>query len=261
MSYLNITKNMIEQRLSYFKDKIIDDAKNKIEENSEFQKNVVCFIFCISLIMLGVSRIISIHSQDQDSALVSTISFYVGVISFMAFTGSMLFAFFIYYLESKEERYLEKIYKKVCKGYCEEYKVNNLENDNSLQKILISIFADEFLEEKTDTEIYQYLYEHRMLKPKELDKIDKFLASNNVNFRSYVLALDSELKAHIINPYRDEIKREIEDAITNFFLEKDREKQEKEKAKSIENQKRNLFVEKSNGFASSMLGKNLAMER
>lgn len=177
----------------------------------------------------------------------------------MAFTGSILFAFFIYYLESNKERYLERIYKKVCKGYCEEYKVNNLENDNSLQKILISIFADEFLEEKTDTEIYQYLYEHRMLKPKELDKIDKFLASNNVNFRSYVLALDSELKAHIINPYRDEIKREIEDAIASFFLEKDRVKQEKERAKKVEKQKRNLFIERTNSFASSMLGKNLAM--
>ena len=257
MRYLNITKDKIEQRLSYFRDKIKDDAKYKVKENIECQKSVVCSTFSISLIILGVSRIISIHYND--SALVSTISFYVGVISFMAFTGSILFAFFIYYLESSKERYLERIYKKVCKGYCEEYKVNNLENDNSLQKILISIFADEFLEEKTDTEIYQYLYEHRMLKPKELDKIDKFLASNKINFRSYVLALDSELKAHIVYPYKDEMKREIDEAIAGFFLEKDREKQEKEKAKSIENQKRNLFVEKSNGFASSMLGKNLAI--
>lgn len=257
MSYLNITKDRIEQRLSSFEDKIKDEAKNKVEENIECQKSVVCSTFSISLIILGVSRIISIHYND--SALVSTISFYVGVISFMAFTGSILFAFFIYYLESNKERYLERIYKKVCKGYCEEYKVNNLENDNSLQKILISIFADEFLEEKTDTEIYQYLYEHRMLKPKELDKIDKFLASNNVNFRSYVLALDSELKAHIINPYRDEIKREIEDAIASFFLEKDRVKQEKERAKKVEKQKCNLFIERTNSFASSMLGKNLAM--
>lgn len=147
----------------------------------------------------------------------------------------------------------------LIKGYCQEYKVDNLEDDNSLQKILISIFADEFLEEKTDTEIYQYLYEHRMLKPKELDKIDKFLASNNVNFRSYVLALDSELKAHIINPYRDEIKREIEDAIASFFLEKDRAEQEEERAKSVERERHNLFVKKTNIFASSMLGKNLAM--
>lgn len=257
MSYLNITKNKIEQRLSYFRDKIKDEAKNKVEENIECHKSVVCFTFSISLIILGVSRIISIHYND--SALVSTISFYVGVISFMAFTGSILFAFFIYYLESNKERYLERIYKKVCKGYCEKYKVDNLENNNNLQKILISIFADEFLEEKTDTEIYQHLYEHRMLKPKELDKIDKFLASNNVNFRSYILALDNELLAHIINPYRDEMKKEIEETVASFFLEKDRVKQEEEKAKSIETQKRNLFIEKTNGFASSMLGKNLAM--
>ena len=100
-----------------------------------------------------------------------------------------------------------------------------------------------------------------MLKPDELNKIDKFLASNNVNFRNYVLALDSELLAHIINPYRDEMKREIEDAVTSFFLEKDRAKQEEERAKSLERQKQNLFIKKTNGFASSMLGKNLAIQR
>lgn len=98
-----------------------------------------------------------------------------------------------------------------------------------------------------------------MLKKEELKKIDKFLASNSVNFRDYVLALDNELRAHIINPYRAEIKREIDKAVANFFLEKDKAKQEEERAKSVERQKRNLFIEKTNGFASSMLGKNLAV--
>lgn len=55
------------------------------------------------------------------------------------------------------------------------------------------------------------------------------------------------------------MKKEIEEAITSFFLEKDRVKQEEEKTKSVETQKRNLFIEKTNGFASSMLGKNLAI--
>ena len=87
------------------------------------------------------------------------------------------------------------------------------------------------------------------------------MASNNVNFRSYVLALDSELLAHIVDPYRAEMKREIEEAIANFFLEKDMAKQEKERARSLERQKQNLFIEKTNGFASSMLGKNLAIQR
>ena len=87
------------------------------------------------------------------------------------------------------------------------------------------------------------------------------MASNNVNFRSYVLALDSELLAHIVDPYRAEMKREIEEAVASFFLEKDRTKQEEERAKSLERQKQNLFIEKTNGFASSMLGKNLAIQR
>lgn len=112
-----------------------------------------------------------------------------------------------------------------------------------------------------DAEIYQHLYEHRMLRSEELDKLDKFLASNNVNFRNYVLALDSELLARIVDPYRAEIKREIEGAVASFFLEKDREKQEEERAKSLERQKQNLFIAKTNGFASSMLGKNLAIQR
>lgn len=257
MSYLNITKDKIEQRLSYFKDKMKDDAKYKVKENIKSGKGIGCFTFFVSLIILGFSVIIA--NDLKDNTVVSTIAFYVGVISFIAFTGSMLFIFYITYLECNEERYFKKIYQKLCKSCCKEYKVDSLEDNDSLQRILISLFEDEFLDNKTDTEIYQYLYEHSMLRPEELKKIDKFLASNNVNFRSYVLALDNELLAHIINPYRDEMKIEIVEAITNFFLEKDRAKQEKERAKRLESQKRNLFIEKSNGFASSMLGKNLAM--
>ena len=93
-----------------------------------------------------------------------------------------------------------------------------------------------------------------MLRPEELDKLDKFLESNKINFKDYVFALDKD-------PYRNEMKKEIEEAIASFFLEKDRVKQEEERTKSIERQKRNLFVERTNSFASSMLGKNLAMER
>lgn len=257
MSYLNIIKDRIEQRLSYFKDKIKNEARCKVEENIERQKDIALPTFFISLIILGFSGLIS--TAPESSALVSTIAFYVGVISFMAFTGSILFVFFTAYLEINEVRYFKKIYQKVCKGYCQEYKVDNLEDDNSLQKILISIFADEFLEEKTDTEIYQYLYEHNMLRTEELDKIDKFLESNKINFKDYVFALDRALLAHIINPYKDEIKREIKEAVTGFFLEKDRAEQEEERAKSVERERHNLFVKKTNIFASSMLGKNLAM--
>ena len=257
MSYLNITNDKVEERLSFFKDKIYDDAKYKVKENITRQGTIGCFAFFISLIILGFSAIITI--SDEVSALGHTIAFYIGVISFITFMGSMLFVFYTAYLEYNEVRYFKKIYQKLCKGYCEQYRVSNLEDNENLRKILISFFEDEFLDNKMDTEIYQYLYEHRMLKPEELDKLDKFLASNNVNFRDYVLALDSELLAHIINPYRDEMKREIEDAVASFFLEKDRIKQEEERAKSLERQKQNLFIEKTNGFASSMLGKNLAM--
>lgn len=259
MNYLNLTTDKIEERLSFFKDKIRDEAKDKVKENITRQGTIGCFTFFISLIILGFSAIFSI--ADEVSAFGHTIALYVGVISFITFTGSMLFVFYTAYLEYKEERYFKYIYEKLCKGYCEQYKVNSLEDDSSLQKILISLFEDEFLDNKMDTEIYQHLYEHRILRSEELDKIDKFLASNNVNFRDYVLALDSELLAHIINPYRAEIKKEIKEAITNFFLEKDRAKQEEERAKSLERQKQNLFIAKTNGFASSMLGKNLAIQR
>ena len=257
MSYLNLTKDKIEQRLSFFKDKIYDDAKYKVKENITRQGAIGCFAFFISLIILGFSAIFSI--ADEVSALGHTIALYIGVISFITFTSSMLFVFYTAYLEYKEERYFKYIYQKLCKGYCEQYRVSNLEDNDNLRKILISFFEDEFLDNKMDTEIYQYLYEHRMLRSEELDKIDKFLASNNVNFRSYVLALDSELLAHIVDPYRAEMKREIEDAVANFFLEKDRAKQEEERARNVERQKQNLFIEKTNGFASSMLGKNLAI--
>ena len=259
MNYLNLIKDKIEQRLSFFKDKIKDEAKYKVKENITRQGTIGCFAFFISLIILGFSAIIAI--ADEVSAFGHTIAFYIGVISFIAFTGSMLFVFYTAYLEYNEVRYFKKIYQKVCKGYCEQYRVSNLEDNENLRKILISFFEDEFLDNKMDTEIYQYLYEHRMLRPEELDKLDKFLASNNVNFRSYVLALDSELLARIINPYRAEMKREIEGAVASFFLEKDRAKQEEERAKSLERQKQNLFIEKTNGFASSMLGKNLAIQR
>lgn len=257
MSYLKLTEDKIEERLSFFKDKIYDDAKYKVKENITRQGTIGCFAFFISLIILGFSAIFFV--ADEVNALGHTIAFYIGVISFITFTGSMLFVFYTAYLEYNEVRYFKYIYQKLCKGYCEEYRVSNLEDNENLRKILISFFEDEFLDNKTDTEIYQHLYENMMLREEELKKIDKFLASNNVNFRNYVLAIDSELLAHIIDPYRNEMKKEIEESVANFFLEKDREKQEEERAKSLERQKQNLFIEKTNGFASSMLGKNLAI--
>ena len=45
MSYLNLTKDKIEERLSFFKDKIKDEAKNKVEENIERGKNAGCSVF------------------------------------------------------------------------------------------------------------------------------------------------------------------------------------------------------------------------
>ena len=93
MSYLKLTKGKIEQRLSYFKDKIWNDAKNKVKENITRQGTIGCFAFFISLIILGFSAIISI--ADEVSAFGHTIAFYVGVISFLAFTGSMLFVFIL----------------------------------------------------------------------------------------------------------------------------------------------------------------------
>lgn len=138
MSYLKLTTDKIEQRLSYFKDKIWNDAKNKVKENITHQGTIGCFAFFVSLIVLGFSAIIAI--ADEVSALGHTIAFYIGVTSFITFTGSMLFVFFIAYLEYKEERYFKYIYEKLCKGYCEQYRVSNLEDDNNLRKILISFF-------------------------------------------------------------------------------------------------------------------------
>ena len=45
MSYLNITKDKIEQRLLYFSDKIKDEARNKVKENIERGKNAGCSVF------------------------------------------------------------------------------------------------------------------------------------------------------------------------------------------------------------------------
>ena len=112
MDYLNLTKDTIEERLSFFKDKIYDDAKYKVKENITRQGTIGCFAFFISLIILGFSAIIAI--ADEVSALGHTIAFYIGVISFITFIGSMLFVFYTAYLEYNEVRYFKKIYQKLA---------------------------------------------------------------------------------------------------------------------------------------------------
>ena len=99
MNYLNLTKDKIEQRLSFFQDKIKDEARYKVKENITRQGTIGCFAFFISLIILGFSAIISI--ADEVSAFGHTIAFYIGIISFITFTGSMLFVFYTAYLEYK----------------------------------------------------------------------------------------------------------------------------------------------------------------
>ena len=265
MNYLNLTKDKIEQRLSSFEDMREKEVKCQVVKNRGIEASVwfVSLLASLVIFLIGVmflKHYIVIGSIDV-TYFTSATSFYVIGISFIVMVVDVVYFLFLCELDIVEELHFKIARKKVFKSYCEKYKIDNLEDDNSLQKVLISLFEDEFLDNKTDTEIYQHLYEHRMLRSEELDKIDKFLASNNINFRDYALALDSELLSHIINPYRDEIKREIEEAVASFFLEKDRTKQEEERAKSLERQKQNLFIEKTNGFASSMLGKNLAIQR
>ena len=255
MNYLNITAKRIKQELSSFKDKIKNDAEYKVEQTSQFFKNVIGLTFFASLVTLAFS---TITFADHSSALAHGISACVAVISFIAFVSSAILAVSFDYIEDSKH-YREKIYEKNCKEYCEKYKVDNLEDDDSLQKVLINIFGKEFLEDKSDIEFYQHLYVDEMLRPDELDKINKFLKSNKISFKDYALALDNKLLANIVGPYRDEIRREIESAVTGFFLEKDRAKQEEERAKSAERRKQDLLIRSSNTFASSMLGKNLAI--
>ena len=74
MNYLNITNDKIEQRLSYFKDKIYDDAKYKVKENITRQGTIGCFAFFILLIILGFSAIFFVAMR---SVLLVTLSLFI----------------------------------------------------------------------------------------------------------------------------------------------------------------------------------------
>ena len=263
MSYLNITKNRIEQRLSSFEDMREKEVKCQVVKNREIEALVwfVSLLASLVIFLIGVMFLrhcIVIGSIDA-TYFTSATSFYVIGVSFIVMVVDVVYFLFLCELDIVEELHFKIARKKVFKSYCEKYKIDNLEDDNSLQKVLISVFREEFLDEKTDTEIYEYLYEHKMLRSEELAKIDNFLASNKINFERYVRALDYKLLSHIVNPYRDEMKREIEEVVTNFYFEKDRAEQEEERTRNMRKQKSELFIEKTNSFASSMLGKNLAM--
>ena len=263
MRYLNITKDRIEQRLSSFEDMREKEVKCQVVKNREIEALVwfVSLLTSLAIFLIGVMFLrgsIVIGSIDATD-YTSTTSFYVIAISFIVMAWDVVYFLFLCELDIVEELHFKIARKKVFKNYYEKYKVDNLEDDNSLQRVLITIFREELLDDKSDIEIYQYLYERKMLRQEELNKIDNFLASNKINFERYVRALDYKLLSYIINPYRDEMKREIETVVANFYLEKDRAEQEEERARNMRKQKRELFIKKTNNFASLMLGKNLAM--
>jgi hypothetical protein len=276
MSYLNITKTRLEERFFYRKNRIKEEIKERMLKIHADQFSFSTGVLIISLAgAIACGAILGGFDLKDEDKIIYDIC-YFGVyaclmLSVMAVTRSTMLSFRDDKIKNDEIGPESSYYKKAYKQICDKYEISELESNNAIGYILAKKLKDDLIYNKANVSFYQYLYENKALKEEEMKKIKDFLKANNKSFSEYVIAINSEILIHILAPYKEEMAKEIDNVIVNFLKEMEEEEQraieeeqrvikEQNRVKELENKKRTLFTSNSNTLASSMLGKNIAVQ-
>lgn len=268
MSYLNITKTKLEERFFYRKNRIKEEIKERLLKNHKEQESFFSGLLLIAtfgaLVCNSVMGGFDIKDEDKIISTICSFGFYICLaLIVISITYSSIFSFRKDKIEDGEINPESSFYRKGYKQICDKYEVGELESNNAIGYIFAKKIKNDLIYNKSNISFYQYLYENKALKEKEMKKIKEFLKVNNKSFAEYAIAINSEILIHILAPYKEEMAKEIDDTVINFLKEMEEEEQriveEQNRAKELENKKRTLFTSNSNSLASSMLGKNLAI--
>lgn len=113
----------------------------------------------------------------------------------------------------------------------------------------------------SNIELLKTLYERSLLKRDQKKKIEQFLAINGKTVMDYLNSLGNKNLAMLAAPYRDQIDKDINEAVESYFIGKSKELELQIMAENSKKSDEERFKEDCLNFFYSTMPKNIANQR
>lgn len=103
------------------------------------------------------------------------------------------------------------------------------------------------------------LYDKSLLEKDQKEQIEQFLVEKNKTIVDYLMALGDKNLATMAEPYREQINKDINEAVNNYFITRKTQLQLEIEAENNKKSDREKFQEDSLKFFYSTMPKNIAI--
>ena len=110
-------------------------------------------------------------------------------------------------------------------------------------------------------ELLKTLYEKSLLKKDQKKKIERFLTINDKTIVDYLNSLGDKNLKMLAQPYREQIDKDINEAVESYFIDKSRELELQIMAENSKKSDEERFKEDCLNFFYSTMPKNIATQR
>lgn len=126
----------------------------------------------------------------------------------------------------------------------------------SIKKAIIEKLTNFYLP-KDDTQFLKALYDMSLLNKDFQEKLDQFLKKNEKSVENYLKSLSKESLTMLAQPYKDQINKDINEAVENYLMEKNKELELEKMAKNEKENAEQAFKKKCENLLYSAMPKNL----
>lgn len=113
----------------------------------------------------------------------------------------------------------------------------------------------------SNIELLKTLYEKSLLKRNQKEQIEQFLAKNGKTIVDYLNLLGDKNLSILAQPYREQIDKDINEAVESYFIGKNRELELQIMAENSKKSDEERFKEDCLNFFYSTMPKNIATQR
>lgn len=126
----------------------------------------------------------------------------------------------------------------------------------SIKKAIIEKLTNFYLQ-KDDTQFLKALYDMSLLNKDFQEKLDQFLKKNEKSVENYLKSLSKESLTMLAQPYKDQINKDINEAVENYLMEKNKELELEKMAKNEKENAEQAFKKECENLLYSAMPKNL----
>ena len=126
----------------------------------------------------------------------------------------------------------------------------------SIKKTIIEKLTNFYLP-KDDTQFLKALYDMSLLNKDFQEKLDQFLKKNEKSVENYLKSLSKESLTMLAQPYKDQINKDINEAVENYLMEKNKELELEKMAKNEKENAEQAFKKECENLLYSAMPKNL----